>query len=83
VSPEDYTRLWGWITFNWVYPLVKRGTNTTLHEKDVWGLSPTLQSRPIFFKFQLIQSVLPSYLCASSHMFGQEPYPSSSPDSCD
>jgi hypothetical protein len=24
VSPEDYTRLWGWITFNWVYPLIKR-----------------------------------------------------------
>ena len=24
VSPEDYTPLWGWITFDWVYPLIKR-----------------------------------------------------------
>jgi hypothetical protein len=24
VSPEDYTSLWGWVTFSWVWPLVKR-----------------------------------------------------------
>lgn len=24
ISPEDYTPFWGWITFFWVYPLVKR-----------------------------------------------------------
>jgi hypothetical protein len=24
VSPEDYTSLWGWITFSWVWPLVKK-----------------------------------------------------------
>ena len=24
ISPEDYTSLWGWITFSWVYPLVRR-----------------------------------------------------------
>ena len=51
VSPEDYTTLWGWITFSWVYPLVKKGTNTTLSEKDVWDLSPTMQSRPLFVQF--------------------------------
>ncbi|KAI0275322.1 multidrug resistance-associated ABC transporter [Gloeopeniophorella convolvens] len=51
VSPEDYTSLWGWITFSWVWPLVKRGTNTTLNEVDVWALSPTIQSRPVFAKF--------------------------------
>ncbi|KAJ7863242.1 hypothetical protein B0H13DRAFT_2237132 [Mycena leptocephala] len=51
VSPEDYTRLWGWITFNWVYPLIKRGTTETLNEKDVWELSPTMQSRPYFLDF--------------------------------
>uniref|UniRef100_A0A8H8CJP6 Multidrug resistance-associated ABC transporter n=1 Tax=Psilocybe cubensis TaxID=181762 RepID=A0A8H8CJP6_PSICU len=55
VSPEDYTNLWGWITFKWVYPLVKRGTNTTLEEKDVWDMSPTMQSRPIFVKFSSIK----------------------------
>ncbi|KAJ7147063.1 hypothetical protein C8R43DRAFT_1011698 [Mycena crocata] len=52
VSPEDYTSLFGWITFSWVYPLIQRGTNTTLEGKDVWVLSPTNQSRPIFIKFQ-------------------------------
>ncbi|KAF5378578.1 hypothetical protein D9615_007121 [Tricholomella constricta] len=51
VSPEDYTSLLGWITFSWVYPLVKRGRDTTLNEKDIWALSPTMQSRPIFMKF--------------------------------
>ncbi|KAJ7480081.1 hypothetical protein B0H11DRAFT_2422933 [Mycena galericulata] len=51
VSPEDYTSLWGWVSFRWVYPLVKRGRYTTLKEKDIWGLSPNLQSRPIFIKF--------------------------------
>ncbi|KAJ6562830.1 hypothetical protein DFH09DRAFT_1035588 [Mycena vulgaris] len=55
VSPEDYTKLWGWLTFNWVYPLIKSGTNETLSEKDVWTLSPTMQSRPIFIKFQTMQ----------------------------
>ncbi|KAJ7270116.1 multidrug resistance-associated ABC transporter [Mycena haematopus] len=54
VSPEDYTILWGWVTFRWVYPLVKRGRNTTLNEKDVWDLSPTIQSRNIFNKFSTL-----------------------------
>ncbi|EGN91771.1 hypothetical protein SERLA73DRAFT_157398 [Serpula lacrymans var. lacrymans S7.3] len=54
VSPEDYTSLWGWITFFWVYPLIKSGTYTTLNEDDVWNLSPTMQSRPVFIKFNTI-----------------------------
>ena len=24
MSPEDYTTLFEWITFTWVYPLIKR-----------------------------------------------------------
>lgn len=51
VSPEDYTTLWGWVTFSWIWPLIRRGTNTTLNEEDVWTLSPTLQSRSVFLKF--------------------------------
>jgi heme/copper-type cytochrome/quinol oxidase subunit 3 len=30
VSPEDYTRLWKWITFAWVKPLVKRVSQFSL-----------------------------------------------------
>ncbi|KAF9007209.1 multidrug resistance-associated ABC transporter [Cyathus striatus] len=51
VSTEDYTSLWGWITFSWVKPLVDKGRNTTLNEDDVWNLSPTMQSKPVFIKF--------------------------------
>ncbi|KAF7365100.1 putative multidrug resistance-associated ABC transporter [Mycena venus] len=56
VSPEDYTSLFGLITFNWVYTLIQRGANTALEEKDVWALSPTLRSRAIFTKFYQLQS---------------------------
>ncbi|TDL18516.1 hypothetical protein BD410DRAFT_880297 [Rickenella mellea] len=49
VSPEDYTTLWGWISFRWVNPLMEKGgTMVTLNESDVWQLSPTMQSRPVF-----------------------------------
>ncbi|KAF8439690.1 multidrug resistance-associated ABC transporter [Boletus edulis BED1] len=54
-SPEDYVPIIQWITFSWVYPLIKRGTNTTLNEEDVWDLSPTTQSRPVFTKFATIK----------------------------
>ncbi|KAJ6508827.1 hypothetical protein C8R45DRAFT_815212 [Mycena sanguinolenta] len=58
-APEDYTSLFRWITFAWVYPLIRRGANDTLAEKDVWDLSPTMQARPVFHKFtQLKRSTL-------------------------
>ncbi|KIJ64255.1 hypothetical protein HYDPIDRAFT_91004 [Hydnomerulius pinastri MD-312] len=53
-SPEDYTTIFEWITFSWVYPLIKRGTSVTMNEEDVWDLSPTMQSRPVFAKFSTI-----------------------------
>jgi hypothetical protein len=51
VSPEDYTSLWGWISFHWVQPIIDLGTDTTLQESDVWDLSPTMQARPLYMKF--------------------------------
>ncbi|TDL18519.1 multidrug resistance-associated ABC transporter [Rickenella mellea] len=51
VSPEDYTSLWGWLSFQWVNPLMEKGgTSATLNESDVWELSPTMQSRPVFLR---------------------------------
>jgi hypothetical protein len=47
-SPEDYTTLWGWVSFSWVAPLLARGAKQTLGEKDVWLLSPTMQSHVLF-----------------------------------
>jgi len=52
VSPEDYCSLWDWISFHWVVPLIKKGTYNTLNEDDVWGLSPTLSSRPLTSVFK-------------------------------
>ncbi|KAF9039893.1 multidrug resistance-associated ABC transporter [Panaeolus papilionaceus] len=54
MSPEDYTTLWGWISFSWLYPLILRGRKTTLNESDVWKLSPIMQSRALFTKFNSI-----------------------------
>ncbi|KAH8109668.1 hypothetical protein DFH11DRAFT_1843160 [Phellopilus nigrolimitatus] len=51
ITPEDYTSLWGWTSFNWIQPLITRGTRTTLNEDDVWNLSITMQARPVFRKF--------------------------------
>ncbi|KAJ7508941.1 hypothetical protein B0H11DRAFT_2169002 [Mycena galericulata] len=56
ISPEDYAPLWRWISFSWIYPLIKKGTYTTLAEKDVWELSPNLQSRPVFLKFMSLKA---------------------------
>jgi len=36
---------------------VQQGTHATLNEGDIWDLSPTMQSRPIFIKFATVQSV--------------------------
>ncbi|TFK47824.1 P-loop containing nucleoside triphosphate hydrolase protein [Heliocybe sulcata] len=55
VSPEDYSSLWRWITFHWMYPLISRGMRRSLSEAEVWNLSPVMQSRPIFIKFNALQ----------------------------
>ncbi|KAJ6593252.1 multidrug resistance-associated ABC transporter [Mycena capillaripes] len=68
ISPENYTLLWRWVTFRWVYPLILRGRDTTLNEKDVWDLSPNIQSRPIFIKFSTLpqKSILGKIWAANS-----------------
>ncbi|KAJ7591990.1 P-loop containing nucleoside triphosphate hydrolase protein [Mycena floridula] len=55
VNPEYYTSLWGWATFSWVYPLIKKGRDMTLHEDDVWNMSTAIQSRPTLLKFNTIK----------------------------
>lgn len=54
ITPEDYTTLAEWITFWWVYPIVKRGTGRTMNEEDVWSLPPGLASKPLFSKFSAL-----------------------------
>ncbi|KAJ1301354.1 hypothetical protein OPQ81_003753 [Rhizoctonia solani] len=56
ISPEDFTTVWGWFTFTWVGPLLQRGSTKTLNESDVWRLSSTLRSKPLFTAFSSIKS---------------------------
>ncbi|KAG8896034.1 hypothetical protein FRC01_012067, partial [Tulasnella sp. 417] len=51
VMEEDYTTLWGWITFAWVVDLIDRGTEKDLEENDVPELSPSFQSKPMYERF--------------------------------
>lgn len=98
VSPEDYTTLWNWVSFAWIYPLIRKvcwvhqcpseiqnrleltrtpasavqGTHSTLYEMDVWDLSPTMQSKPLFAKFidyQYVFSPLPRARVRSRQIF--------------
>jgi hypothetical protein len=65
-TPEDYTTLYGWLSFAWVSPLVAAGTSTTLNEKDVWALSPTLQSAALFRKLVALRAKFGSWTGVSS-----------------
>ncbi|KZS87429.1 hypothetical protein SISNIDRAFT_553186 [Sistotremastrum niveocremeum HHB9708] len=56
ISPEDYSTLFEMITFSWIYPLIRLGSTKTLSEEDVWALSPSMQSRPLFTKFSAIKT---------------------------
>lgn len=39
------------LMYYYIYSAVLQGTSTTLNEKDVWNLSPRVQSRPLFLKW--------------------------------
>ncbi|KAF7297333.1 ABC bile acid [Mycena indigotica] len=54
ISPEDYTSLWRWVTFSWIYPIIQRGLRVTINESDVWNLSPTFSSHPLFLAFSAL-----------------------------
>ncbi|EAU87480.2 ATP-binding cassette transporter [Coprinopsis cinerea okayama7 len=58
LSPEDYTTLFSWLTFSWVYPLVQSGRHKTLNEEDVWELSWGLRSRVVWGVFSRIRLIL-------------------------
>lgn len=54
-SPEDYASIFEWATYSWMYPLIKRGNTFEMKPEDVWSLTPSMQSRPIFTKFSTIK----------------------------
>ncbi|KAI0366584.1 multidrug resistance-associated ABC transporter [Pilatotrama ljubarskyi] len=50
-SPEDYTTVWGWMSFRWLMPLLDLGMSKTLTEEDIWSLSPLQRARPLHVRF--------------------------------
>jgi hypothetical protein len=55
------------MTFDWVRPLVKKGRDATLNEDDVWNISFTIRSKPLFTKFNESKCVfLARVLCSRS-----------------
>ncbi|KAG8843875.1 hypothetical protein FRB96_003699 [Tulasnella sp. 330] len=50
-AKEDYTSLWGWITFSWVDDLVYSGLKKELTEGEVPEMSPSLRSKPVYERF--------------------------------
>lgn len=50
-SPEDSSTVWGWLTFQWLTPLLKEGTLRTLNEADVYDWGMNMQAWPLFSKF--------------------------------
>ena len=51
VSPEDYTSLWQWLNFGWIYPVIAKGSSKVLADTDVWDMSPTITTKAVFLKF--------------------------------
>ncbi|TFL03667.1 P-loop containing nucleoside triphosphate hydrolase protein [Pterulicium gracile] len=49
--PEDDVTLWEWCTFQFVEPIFKLASKRTLHDTDVWLLSPYLRHRNLFQKY--------------------------------
>ncbi|KAG8878137.1 hypothetical protein FRB98_006383 [Tulasnella sp. 332] len=56
LAEEDYTSLFGWITFSWAEPLVKRGITKELEAEDVPEMSPSMQSKPVYERFMQLKS---------------------------
>ena len=54
-SPEDYTTIWGWMTFGFIGPLIEKGSETTLSENDVFELSPHHRADPLLRKFATVK----------------------------
>lgn len=59
VAPDDVVTLNQWLTFSWMNPLIKKGSERQLEPEDVPGLSPTQQTKIVFDFFR---SVLASNL---------------------
>lgn len=59
MSPEDYTTLWGWVTFDWVTPLLQKSLdNGVLNEDDIWLPSSMIRARPLYAKFSPLRGSL-------------------------
>ena len=49
--PEDDVTLWSWCTFSFIEPLFALANSRTLHDEDVWTLSPYFRHKVLFEKY--------------------------------
>ncbi|KAI0950790.1 hypothetical protein AcW1_008002 [Taiwanofungus camphoratus] len=49
--PEDNVNLWSWSTFSFVEPLFGVARSRTVHDTDVWTLSPYFTHKNLFNKY--------------------------------
>lgn len=54
-SPEDYTTIWGWMTFAFVNPVIEKGSRAPLNESDVFELSPHHRADPLLRRFAKVK----------------------------
>ncbi|KAJ3517873.1 hypothetical protein NLJ89_g222 [Agrocybe chaxingu] len=49
--PEDNVNLWQWCGFTFIQPILDLAIKRTLHDEDVWSLSPFFRHKNLFHKF--------------------------------
>lgn len=54
VAPDDVVTLNQWLTFTWMNPLIKKGSERQLEPEDVPNLSPTQQTKIVFDSFRSV-----------------------------
>ncbi|KAF2674287.1 P-loop containing nucleoside triphosphate hydrolase protein [Microthyrium microscopicum] len=53
-SPEDVLRLYQWLTYSWVWPLLRIGQTRQLQKSDLWDLPYAIQTRHLAESIQKI-----------------------------
>ncbi|KIM47463.1 hypothetical protein M413DRAFT_22125 [Hebeloma cylindrosporum] len=59
--PEDDVNLWTWSGFTFIQPLLDLAMTRTLHEADIWSLSPFFRHKNLFNKFLEYRTLYPSH----------------------
>lgn len=56
-SLEGYASIFEWVTYSWMYSVIKVGNTREMEPEDVWDLSSAMQSKSIFIKFMATEYI--------------------------